>query len=91
MLDTFGDGYTVPCSFCGLELDWFTMTKDRWPLSGADGGHYVRGNVRPACGSCNSADGARRRAAKAKAAKLRRDARNARRRALYALRRDLRA
>lgn len=57
MLEEFGDGYTAPCAFCEEELDWFTMTKDRYPVPGVEGGKYERGNVRPACGRCNSRGG----------------------------------
>lgn len=58
LLATFGDSYTAPCCFCLIELDWFTLTVDRI-IPGARGGRYVRGNIRPACGSCNSIDGNR--------------------------------
>lgn len=56
LLVTFGDGYTCPCHFCGIEVDWFTITVDRI-IRGIDGGSYRRGNIRPACGFCNSSDG----------------------------------
>lgn len=87
MLAEFGDGYSAPCAFCAVELDWHTMTKDRHPVPGRKGGRYVKGNVRPACGRCNSSDGARWAAVERAVAKLDRDRRNARRRELYALRR----
>lgn len=58
LLTTFGDGTTAPCSFgCGTMLTVDTITVDRFPLAGVDGGRYVRGNIRPACGPCNSLDG----------------------------------
>lgn len=61
MLDHFGDGTKALCSFgCGVELDIESVTFDRFPVAGIDGGTYKRGNVRPACGSCNSSDGSRR-------------------------------
>lgn len=58
LLDTFGDGTTAPCSFDGCEkmLTFKTMTVDRFPLAGEDGGTYKRNNIRPACGPCNFAD-----------------------------------
>jgi hypothetical protein len=34
-----------------------TITVDRYPLPGVLGGTYVQGNIRPACGPCNSRDG----------------------------------
>jgi len=60
LLDNFGDGVTAPCSFeCGVLVDFDTITVDRFPVAGCDGGRYVRGNIRPGCGTCNSADGGR--------------------------------
>lgn len=69
LLDTFGDGVKALCSFgCGAVLTLETITVDRFPVLGADGGTYRRGNIRPACGHCNSVDGgkvsARRRLAR---------------------------
>lgn len=58
LLDTFGDGVSAPCSFgCGEHVTFDTITVDRFPISGIEGGTYKRGNIRPACGPCNSADG----------------------------------
>lgn len=58
LLDTFGDGIKAPCSFgCGTELDFTTMTVDRFPVPGCEGGKYIRSNIRPACAKCNTADG----------------------------------
>jgi hypothetical protein len=54
-----GDGQKVPCSFCGAMLTTETVTADRYPVAGCDGGTYARGNIRPACLKCNSADGGR--------------------------------
>lgn len=55
LLDTFGDGTVALCSFvCGTELTFDTITVDRYPIAGIDGGTYVRKNIRPACGFCNS-------------------------------------
>jgi 5-methylcytosine-specific restriction endonuclease McrA len=61
MLTEFGDGTTVVCSFedCDEILTYDTVTADRYPLSGKEGGRYIRSNIRPACGACNSADGTR--------------------------------
>jgi hypothetical protein len=61
MLEEFGDGTTCECSFegCTEVLTMETVTADRWPLSGKEGGSYRRDNIRPACGYCNSSDGQR--------------------------------
>ena len=68
LLDEFGDGTTAPCSFCGCELTFETLTVDRFPIPGCEGGTYSRGNIQPACGADNSRDGAaigaKRRAAR---------------------------
>lgn len=88
MLDTFGDGVTAPCSFCGRPLTAETMSKDRYPIPGRKGGRYVRGNVRPACLSCNASEGARQAAIERAEIQSRLDRRNARRRARYAERRQ---
>ena len=60
LLDTFGDGKTVVCSFddCDVVLTFETMTVDRHPIPGAMGGRYIRSNIRPACNFCNASDGA---------------------------------
>lgn len=62
-----GDGEKVPCVLCGTMLDALTLTVDRYPISGCDGGTYKRDNIRPMCGPCNSSTGgalgAQRRAA----------------------------
>jgi hypothetical protein len=56
LVETFGDGLTVACAFgCGRMLTVDTVTVDRYPLAGVDGGRYVRGNIRPACAICNYA------------------------------------
>lgn len=82
-----GNGLTVPCAFCGRELLFSEITRDRFPKPGHKGGKYVKGNIRPACLSCNSADGARQLAEK----KRKHKERLAKRRAAYAerKRRDL--
>ena len=59
LLATFGDGQSAPCSFgCGTEVNFDTITVDRYPVPGIEGGTYKRDNIRPACGPCNTADGA---------------------------------
>ncbi len=87
MLGTFGDGITAPCAFCGRQLLCSQLTRDRYPKPGRKGGRYVRGNIRPACMSCNAADGARQAAIERAKADAKRAARNARRRELYAAKR----
>lgn len=58
VLKTFGDGETADCSFgCGTRVNYDTITIDRYPLAGMDGGRYVRGNIRPSCAPCNSSEG----------------------------------
>ena len=62
LLDTFGDGTTAPCSIqwddhCLGEVDNETITVDRHPVPGIDGGTYARSNIRPGCGPCNSRAG----------------------------------
>lgn len=52
LLATYGDGTTCPCYRCGELLDDSTVQADRI-IAGMDGGTYVRGNIRPACGPCN--------------------------------------
>ena len=37
--------------------DFDTITVDRYPVPGIDGGSYRHGNIRPACGTCNSRHG----------------------------------
>ena len=53
LLETFGDGETAPCCFCQTELTFETITVERI-VPGCQGGRYVRGNIKPACGACNS-------------------------------------
>lgn len=57
LLTTYGDGYTAPCAFCRVDLTWETITVDRFPVPGREGGRYTRDNIRPACSPCNSDDG----------------------------------
>lgn len=44
------------CYRCGILLIVATVTVDRI-IPGCDGGRYVRTNIRPACGRCNSETG----------------------------------
>lgn len=88
MLAEFGDGVTAPCAFCQRRLFWTDITKDLYPKPARSGGRYVKGNIRPACMGCNAADGARRAAEERTIERLKREARLARRRQLYALRRS---
>lgn len=90
MLAVFGDGITAPCAFCGRRLFFSELTRDRYPVPGRKGGRYVRGNIRPACMSCNAADGARQAALERAKARALREARNARRREAYRLKRAVR-
>lgn len=56
LLSTFGDGVTAPCAFCKVALTFDTVTVDRYPIPGKLGGRYIHGNIRPACGRCNTED-----------------------------------
>lgn len=56
LLAQFGDGQTAPCYRCGEMLDEAALTVDRI-VPGCQGGRYVRNNIRPACGPCNSQTG----------------------------------
>lgn len=57
LLSEFGNGIQAPCSFCGEILSFDDVTVDRWPVPGCEGGTYEEGNIRPACGPCNSKHG----------------------------------
>jgi hypothetical protein len=64
LLTEFGNGTVALCSFaCGTLLTLETITVDRFPLPGCQGGTYARGNIRPACSGCNSRHGAKLRSA----------------------------
>jgi hypothetical protein len=65
LLKTFGDGVTAKCALnvserCAGTVDFDTMTVDRYPIAGVDGGSYRRGNIQPACAACNFEDGGRK-------------------------------
>ena len=56
LLVQFGDGEAALCAFgCGEILTIETITVDRYPVAGIDGGAYRHGNIRPACADCNCA------------------------------------
>lgn len=58
LLHRFGDGRRAPCWHCRAQLTAKTITVDRI-VPGCEGGRYVRSNVRPSCGTCNSRQGGR--------------------------------
>jgi 5-methylcytosine-specific restriction endonuclease McrA len=62
LLQTFGDGQVAECSFCSRLVDFDSITVDRFPTPGCQGGTYRRDNIRPACGPCNSTHGGALRA-----------------------------
>lgn len=56
-----GTGFGIPacrCWRCGKLLTADTVTIDRWPVPGIDGGKYTATNTRPACATCNPTTGA---------------------------------
>jgi hypothetical protein len=57
LLTEFGDGVSAPCAYCRVLLTVDTVTVDRFPVPGCQGGTYRRTNIRPACGPCNSRHG----------------------------------
>jgi hypothetical protein len=62
LLATFGDGTLAPCSLqihpeCPGVVDFDTVTVDRYPIPGCEGGGYEHGNIRPACNACNQKHG----------------------------------
>lgn len=58
LLNVYGNGKTARCSYgCGRKVDFTSITVDRYPVPGCQGGTYQRGNIRPACGPCNFRDG----------------------------------
>src|SRR6478752_4925541 len=64
LLVEFGDGVQAPCSLrvsakCEGTVTISTITVDRHPIPGAEGGRYTRDNIRPACAPCNQTDGGR--------------------------------
>jgi hypothetical protein len=63
LLAKFGDGTTAQCALrtssrCLGALTFETVTADRI-VPGAEGGTYSRDNIQPACGPCQSEQGAR--------------------------------
>jgi hypothetical protein len=62
LLDTFGDGTEAICTLqlterCEGTVTFDSMTVDRYPVAGIDGGTYKRGNIQPACAPCNEYQG----------------------------------
>lgn len=59
LLQEFGNGTEAQCSEpgCELLLTFETVTVDRFPILGVDGGSYRRGNIRPMCEPHNSGAG----------------------------------
>lgn len=53
-LRKYGDGTHAPCAGCGELVDNDTMTLDRYPIPGREGGKYTLRNVRPMCAPCNN-------------------------------------
>jgi 5-methylcytosine-specific restriction endonuclease McrA len=56
-----GNGEVVPCALgtqadCDMLVSYETMEVDRI-VPGAEGGRYIRSNVRPTCVKCNKAAG----------------------------------
>jgi hypothetical protein len=54
-----GNGQRVKCATCPKVLTYETLTVDRYPIMGCDGGTYKRNNIRPQCLQCNCGHGAR--------------------------------
>jgi hypothetical protein len=56
LLDTFGNGQVAFCGFPGCKalLTFTSLTVDRYPDVG---GSYRRGNIRPACATCQNRQG----------------------------------
>lgn len=57
LLEQFGNGKRARCSTCPTWLTFDTVTVDRWPVAGCEGGRYVRGNIRPQCSPCACSQG----------------------------------
>ena len=46
------------CEFnCGTIVTLKTISVDRYPIPGCEGGSYRRDNIRPSCSGCNSRHG----------------------------------
>lgn len=58
VLDRDGDGVQVKCCTCPTMLTFDTITIDRHPILGVDGGTYSRDNIRGQCQPCASLQGA---------------------------------
>lgn len=62
LLAEFGDGASAECALsahprCLGRVTMDTITVDRYPVPGIEGGTYRRGNIRPACPVCNYSQG----------------------------------
>jgi len=72
LLAEFGDGKRAPCMLeehkdgCPGYVTFKTISVDRHPVAGVDGGTYARGNIRPAYGPCNYSHGGKLGAKRAK-------------------------
>jgi hypothetical protein len=70
LLVTFGDGATAPCLAeqhhpeCSGSVTEDTISADRWPIPGCDGGRYTRDNIRPVSILCNALQGGLMQAAR---------------------------
>ena len=61
LLTFFGDGVRAKCRWCSSVLDRHSLTADRYPVAGIDGGTYRHGNIVPACRTCNETGVGRKR------------------------------
>jgi len=71
LVDHFGKDGQVECHQkaspdCLVMLTVETVSADRYPIPGCDGGTYRRGNIRPGCPPCQSYTGGKLGAARAK-------------------------
>lgn len=62
LLTEFGDGTTADCRLrvspdCQGSVTLTTISVDRFPVPGCEGGTYRRGNIRPACAPCQCRQG----------------------------------
>jgi hypothetical protein len=48
-----GDGEQTPCFWCESPVTYDTLSVDRWPYCGHEGGGYNRLNIVPSCDPCN--------------------------------------
>lgn len=62
LLKAFGDGDVAACALracpeCLGTVTFETISVDRHPVPGCEGGRYTRKNIRPGCPPCNSFTG----------------------------------